>query len=288
MQDNTDLIADLRLNHEYCPKEVILQAADALEAMRVEIEVQTKAADHWISEANKSHNLTVTQQVEIDRLTGLAGGYANENLRLMAEIDRLQTTVKHLSDAAANATFAEKAALARLAELEKQEPVGYVFAGHGLDYIGCVISGTPSEDYVPLYAAPAVQPSQARCQYCDGTGDVHGIDGEWRGSCTACKPAQPSQAPEGFALVPIRATRAMEEVFEEEGWEWANLLAAAEAVTLEEYEQALEGAQPSQEVLSDEEIIELKWGVIPFAYPAENDDLIEFAHAIIATISAKE
>jgi hypothetical protein len=25
-----------------------------------------------------------------------------------------------------------------------------------------------------------------RCQYCDGTGDVHSIDGEWRGECTAC------------------------------------------------------------------------------------------------------
>jgi len=29
----TELIADLRLNHEYCPKEVILQAADMLEAL---------------------------------------------------------------------------------------------------------------------------------------------------------------------------------------------------------------------------------------------------------------
>lgn len=26
----------------------------------------------------------------------------------------------------------------------------------------------------------------ARCKYCDDTGDVHGIDGEWRGVCTAC------------------------------------------------------------------------------------------------------
>ena len=24
----------------------------------------------------------------------------------------------------------------------------------------------------------------ARCEYCDDTGDVHGIDGEWRGTCT--------------------------------------------------------------------------------------------------------
>ena len=31
-----------------------------------------------------------------------------------------------------------------------------------------------------LDAAPEPQP----CQYCDGTGDVHGIDGEWRGVCT--------------------------------------------------------------------------------------------------------
>lgn len=35
--------------------------------------------------------------------------------------------------------------------------------------------------------AQPVQP--AACQYCDGAGDVHGIDGEWRGECTECKPA---------------------------------------------------------------------------------------------------
>ncbi len=29
-----DLIEDLRLNHEFCPKEVILQAADELEKQR--------------------------------------------------------------------------------------------------------------------------------------------------------------------------------------------------------------------------------------------------------------
>jgi hypothetical protein len=31
------LIEDLRLNHEFCPKEVILQAADQLERMQVRI-----------------------------------------------------------------------------------------------------------------------------------------------------------------------------------------------------------------------------------------------------------
>lgn len=29
--------------------------------------------------------------------------------------------------------------------------------------------------------------AEKRCEYCDGTGDVHSIDGEWRGACTACK-----------------------------------------------------------------------------------------------------
>jgi hypothetical protein len=33
------LIEDLRLNHEFCPKEVILQAADELERMQQGIEV---------------------------------------------------------------------------------------------------------------------------------------------------------------------------------------------------------------------------------------------------------
>ena len=51
--------------------------------------------------------------------------------------------------------------------------------------------------------------------------------------------------PAGFALVPIRATAAMVEAFSEEGWEWANVLAAAEAVTEGEYEAALEGTTPA-------------------------------------------
>lgn len=27
---------------------------------------------------------------------------------------------------------------------------------------------------------------EANCEYCNGTGDVHGFDGEWKGSCTKC------------------------------------------------------------------------------------------------------
>jgi hypothetical protein len=42
------------------------------------------------------------------------------------------------------------------------------------------------------HAAPARnggETGEKRCQYCDGTGDVHGIDGEWRGACD-CGAAQ--------------------------------------------------------------------------------------------------
>ena len=33
------------------------------------------------------------------------------------------------------------------------------------------------------YVGAAPQPQPVRCTYCDGTGDVHSITGEWRGSC---------------------------------------------------------------------------------------------------------
>ena len=48
--------------------------------------------------------------------------------------------------------------------------------------------------------------------------------------------AQPTvNAPSGYALVPLRMTRAMRKVIEDGGWEWKDLLAAAEAITAEQY-----------------------------------------------------
>jgi hypothetical protein len=41
------LIEDLRLNHEFCPQEVILQAADQLERMQVRIPRPPKR--EWVS-----------------------------------------------------------------------------------------------------------------------------------------------------------------------------------------------------------------------------------------------
>ncbi|KQT52172.1 MULTISPECIES: hypothetical protein [unclassified Aureimonas] len=43
-----------------------------------------------------------------------------------------------------------------------------------------------------LQPAPVVEDGTAReerCEYCDGTGDVHRADGEWLGECTACTAA---------------------------------------------------------------------------------------------------
>lgn len=46
-----------------------------------------------------------------------------------------------------------------------------------------------------------------------------------------------AQVPAGFALVPLRLTRAMDEVMQVEGWQWSDLLAAAESITSEQYDE---------------------------------------------------
>ena len=39
-------------------------------------------------------------------------------------------------------------------------------------------------------AAPQAEPqTKTSCEYCDGTGDVHSLDGEWRGKCNECPAA---------------------------------------------------------------------------------------------------
>ena len=38
-------------------------------------------------------------------------------------------------------------------------------------------------DCIPLYTHPV---KEQRCSTCDGTGDVHSIDGQWLGECPWC------------------------------------------------------------------------------------------------------
>ena len=80
---------------------------------------------------------------------------------------------------------------------------------------------------------------------------------ELRECCAAlaavdAQPAEPAQEPPpGFVLVPLRMTRAMELVVEAEDWQWADLLAAAESVTLEQYQEAGQPAEPVQEPVGE-------------------------------------
>lgn len=63
--------------------------------------------------------------------------------------------------------------------------------------------------------------------------------------------------PAGKVLVPVRMTRAMQSVCEQDDWEWADVLAAANAVTESQYEDALEGAAPIQP--DDDDILTLAY-----------------------------
>ena len=59
---------------------------------------------------------------------------------------------------------------------------------------GAMLSAAPS----PTEQAKAGKVE--RCRYCDGTGDVHSLDGEWRGTCTECT-APTGGAQAGDALI---------------------------------------------------------------------------------------
>lgn len=79
-------------------------------------------------------------------------------------------------------------------------------AGRLLGYADQVVARVDAALDSPLsaQAAPKVLDEQ-RCEYCDGTGDVHSIDGQWRGECTACKPEAKAQAvPDGYSLVAVK------------------------------------------------------------------------------------
>ena len=110
MTDTQELLEqsfEINLNN-YGPEDVerlndwAINAYAALGALQAENDVQTKAANHWMTEANTAHNLSVKQG---------------------AEIEALLAEVKHLNLHLKATQSGRDAALARLAEIEKQEPV---------------------------------------------------------------------------------------------------------------------------------------------------------------------
>jgi hypothetical protein len=56
------LIEDLRLNHEFCPKEVILQAADELERMQQGIE--------WVGLTDEEVNVIIDKEIGFNSCWG--------------------------------------------------------------------------------------------------------------------------------------------------------------------------------------------------------------------------
>ena len=192
---NAELIAKLRRDVKWIPgkcyvarlEEIMDEAADALEAAQAEIKVQTRAADHWMAEANKSHNLTVTQQAEIERLNGYVQKANMDVTAACVERDK---------------------ALARLAGLEKQEPA-YLLTPDGKCYAygsaQPLSAGHADATLLKLYAAagaslvatPVVAwakstPRKLRIT----TMDMCGEDG-WRPlgyTAAGASPVEPSQA----------------------------------------------------------------------------------------------
>lgn len=65
-------------------------------------------------------------------------------------------------------------------------PDGEITGSGGVPYEnGPVLCVKDCPDCTPAAAVADAKP----CTYCDGTGDVHGFDGEWRGTCTECDAA---------------------------------------------------------------------------------------------------
>lgn len=92
-------------------------------------------------------------------------------------------------------------------------------------------------------------------------------------------------------LVPLKMTRAMESVFSQEDWEWADVLVAANSVTEDQYEESSNTALPAekQKPMTHDKIWEIwhgqpKDGAITVTQFAR---AIEAAHGIV-NIGAKE
>ena len=61
------LMEDLRLNHEYCPKEVILQAADELERLQRGVE---SLYDRYMQVCRQREELLDTQRSMVEAMRG--------------------------------------------------------------------------------------------------------------------------------------------------------------------------------------------------------------------------
>jgi len=94
-------------------------------------------------------------------------------------------------------------------------------------------------------------------------------------------------APAGMALVPLRMTQAMRDATDSEGWTWKDLLAAAEAITEDQYTELAAPVAPAGP-LSDAQIkagkaeLERWWGKLSPSEVAAFRKGIQFAESVLA------
>jgi len=78
-------------------------------------------------------------------------------------------------------------------------------------------------------------------------------EGEFATIAHAAPPSGEVERPrKGFAMVPLHPTREMNQVMEEEEWQWEDLLAAADAITEEQYNDIASGSSDEVERLTAE------------------------------------
>ena len=130
--------------------------------------------------------------------------------------------------------------------IRKCLPVAECFMGSDGEVINPSPLSTLTEGYgkiAPLFATTqeaVAHPSQARCQYCDDTGDVHTPAGEWRGECTQCNAAAEHAFKNFHAQLCARFN------YEHDPIDWKR-----DQVSLIEHIAKLTTAQPSQAMEPD-------------------------------------
>lgn len=99
--------------------------------------------------------------------------------------------------------------LAAIKSAPQSAPAGYVMVPVEpneamLDAMWNNVQQEPEDNQLKvLYKAilAAAPKADQRCEYCDGTGDVHRIDGEWLGECTMCDAAPKAEPVQGPVAV---------------------------------------------------------------------------------------
>jgi putative phage-type endonuclease len=157
-----------RIANQIAAKEAADKAAAAWQAERVaqEAELAAERAEAARLQAIEDERRRIND-LDIERQqAAVRAEYAEIEKKMVierAEIAEAQARIDAHNAAAAKVEEHRRAVAERTAALQREA------------------------DHPSQYETSLIPDSQkVTCEYCDGTGDVHGIDGEWRGRCYAC------------------------------------------------------------------------------------------------------